>query len=287
VESVLSLIVIGSNCCSHTLTLIAWLGAVAAATDRHSDIAIRIIRTAGPATEKHVPVILLEAEMSEAAQPAEGTSAAYGNYILRTGKGVVGELELLYGRHLYRQRFAGKKPVLDLGPGRCWFTKQNVEDIVAVDNSPELVQHYSREGIKIRLGDAYNIPFPDGYFEGVFCCWLFEHLADPARSLAEIHRVMKPGGYACVIVPTPYDMVAFYDDHTHIRPFTKVSLAQLAEDSGMAKHRVEFLRWARGTKLILRSMGAATAAAYFRLCDGALRRLGPVNKRNLMLEAWK
>jgi SAM-dependent methyltransferase len=224
--------------------------------------------------------------MSEVAQSSEVPSVAYGNYILRTGKGVVGELELLYGHHLYRQRFAGKKPVLDLGPGRCWFTKQNVEDIAAVDNSPEIVEHYSREGIDIRLGDAYNIPFPDDCFEGILCCWLFEHLSDPARSLSEIHRVMKPGGYACVIVPTPYDMVAFYDDYTHIRPFTQASLAQLAEDAGMSRHRVEFLPWTRGTKFILRSMGAA-AAAYFRFCDGALRHLGPVNKRNLMLEAWK
>src|SRR5580692_9923318 len=97
------------------------------------------------------------------------TNESYGSYILRTGGGIVGELELLLGAQWYRTRFAGKAPILDLGPGRCWFTKQNVDDIVAVDNAPELVGHYGQEGINIRLGDAYRIPYPDEYFEGVFC----------------------------------------------------------------------------------------------------------------------
>src|SRR5579872_3096513 len=138
---------------------------------------------------------------------------SYGDYILRTGTGIVGQIELLLGAHWYQAKFHGKSPVLDLGPGRCWFTKQNVTDIVAVDNSCELVEHFTQEGINIKLGDAYHIPFPDGHFEGVFCCWLFEHLSEPVRSIMEIHRVLKPGGYLCLIVPTPNDMVAFYDDY--------------------------------------------------------------------------
>ena len=225
--------------------------------------------------------------MPQTAESPATSRPAYGNYILRTGQGITGELELLFGAHWYGALFAGKKPILDLGPGRCWFTKQNKEDIIAVDNAPDLVDHYRLEGINIHLGDAYHIPFPEKSFQGLFCCWLLEHLEDPGRALAEMHRVLRPGGYACVIVPTPRDMAAFYDDYTHIRPYTRASLTQLAEDTGFQKHRVQYLFWTRGIKYVLCVLGCCWASRYCRFSDSTMRRLGLVNRNNLMLEAWK
>ena len=225
--------------------------------------------------------------MSQRAEPLALSRPAYGNYILRTGRGITGDLELIFGAHWYGTLFAGKKPILDLGPGRCWFTKQNREDIVAVDNAPDLVDHYRLEGIKIHPGDAYHIPFAEKSFQGVFCCWLLEHLEDPGRALAEMHRVLRPGGYACVIVPSPHDMAAFYDDYTHVRPYTPASLTQLAEDTGFQKHRVQYLLWTRGIKVVLRVLGRDWASRYCRFSDVVMRRFRLVNRNNLMLEAWK
>jgi SAM-dependent methyltransferase len=211
----------------------------------------------------------------------------YGEYILRTGTDIVRQLELAFGAHWYRTRFAGKAPVLDLGPGRCWFTKQNIYDIVAVDNAPELVEHYGQEGINIRLGDAYRIPYPGEFFEGVFCCWLLEHLSEPDRAVSEIYRILKPGGYACVVVPSPKDMTAFYDDYTHVRPYTAVSLRQLAEDCGFTQYRIECLPWVRGINYVLRLLGSKAAYKYILWGDKYLRKLHLMNRNNLMLEAWK
>jgi ubiquinone/menaquinone biosynthesis C-methylase UbiE len=162
-----------------------------------------------------------------------------------------------------------------------------VNDIVAVDNAPDLVEHFRREGINIRQGDAYKIPAPEEYFEGVFCCWLLEHLHEPDRAMREMRRVLKPGGYACVIVPTPHDMEAFYADYTHVRPFTKISLKQLAEDAGFIRHKAEYLPWMRGLSRVLAYSGPRLAQAYLRFADHSLRRVGLVNRNNLMLEAWK
>lgn len=225
--------------------------------------------------------------MSQSAEPLAAPRPTYGSYILRTGTPVIRDLEMVYGALWYRTRFAGKKPILDLGPGRCWFTKQNVEDIMAVDNAPDLVEHYRQQGIKTHLGDAYHIPFSDAYFQGIFCCWLFEHLTEPDRALAELHRVLQPGGYACVIVPSPSDMFAFYDDYTHVRPYTPTSLTQLAEDTGFQKHRVEYLAFTRGVTYVLRLLGTAAAYQFCRFTDTAIRRMGLVNRNQLMLEAWK
>lgn len=222
---------------------------------------------------------------------AEGMAAAsgdsYGNYILRTGGGVAGQLELLLGAYWYQSRFAGKAPVLDLGPGRCWFTRQKTNEIVAVDNAPDLVEHFRQEGINILQGDAYKIPAPDGYFEGIFCCWLLEHLHEPDRAMREMRRVMRPGGYACVIVPTPHDMEAFYADYTHVRAFTKISLKQLAEDAGFIHHKSEYLPQMTGLSRVLALAGPRPAHAYLHFADRFLRKVGLVNRNHLMLEVWK
>jgi SAM-dependent methyltransferase len=48
------------------------------------------------------------------------------------------------------------------------------------------------------VGDAGRLPFRDGVFDGVFCSNLLEHVRDPAGVLAEIGRVLRPGGWAWV-----------------------------------------------------------------------------------------
>ncbi|MRG93194.1 methyltransferase domain-containing protein [Polyangium spumosum] len=43
-------------------------------------------------------------------------------------------------------------------------------------------------------GDAHALPFEDGSFDVVYCRFVLEHVADPARVLQEMHRVLRPGG---------------------------------------------------------------------------------------------
>lgn len=213
---------------------------------------------------------------------------SYGDYILSTGKGVVGEYELLLGRYFYEREFAGKAPVLDLAPGRCWFTKQNPDDIHAVDLAPEIVKHYAAEGLKIKEGSAYDIPHPDGFFEGVFCCWLFEHLDDPNRAMAEILRVLRPGGLCYLVVPSVHQLInGFWDDYTHVRPFTPASLIQLALFNGFERPRPEYLVYTRFGIRLLPRLGPEFTYRYIKFCDGALRKLGVVNKNMLTLACHK
>jgi SAM-dependent methyltransferase len=44
------------------------------------------------------------------------------------------------------------------------------------------------------VGDAHHLPFGDETFDAVVTLNTFEHLYDPTRAAAEIHRVLKPGG---------------------------------------------------------------------------------------------
>lgn len=219
--------------------------------------------------------------------PQSCATTSYGRYILGTGEGLVGQIETVWGRFWYDSRFRGKRPVADVGPGRCWFTRQDPSSIIAVDNAPDLVQHYAAEGLQTKLGRAEAMPFPDNYFEGIFCCWLFEHLPDPERAILELHRVLKPGGLCTIVVPTPVDMVAFYADFTHIRPFTAASLRQLAAVASFTRIRTQDLPWTRGLRLVRRAFGEEAAYSYVTASDRYLRRLALRNRTNMVLDAWK
>jgi SAM-dependent methyltransferase len=50
-------------------------------------------------------------------------------------------------------------------------------------------------------GDAYRTPFADAAFDAVVCSEVLEHLEDYHAALAEIARVLKPGGVFVATVP--------------------------------------------------------------------------------------
>lgn len=55
--------------------------------------------------------------------------------------------------------------------------------------------------ISVQLGDAYQLPFPDGSFDGVHCERVLQHLEDPDAALSEMARVVRPGGRVVVAEP--------------------------------------------------------------------------------------
>jgi SAM-dependent methyltransferase len=53
--------------------------------------------------------------------------------------------------------------------------------------------------VTFRRADIHRLPFEDASFDHVFVCFLLEHLAEPALGLAELRRVLKPGGSITVV----------------------------------------------------------------------------------------
>jgi SAM-dependent methyltransferase len=49
--------------------------------------------------------------------------------------------------------------------------------------------------------DAYHLPLPDNAFDIVVAAEILEHLTDDERAIAEIVRVVRPGGMVAVTVP--------------------------------------------------------------------------------------
>ena len=85
------------------------------------------------------------------------------------------------------------------------------------------------------------LPFADGELGAVVMTEVLEHVRDPAGALAELHRVLRPGGRLCLSVPTSYTELVFWRLHpryaenaTHLRIFTKPELQRLIEVGGFA-----------------------------------------------------
>jgi len=72
--------------------------------------------------------------------------------------------------------------------------------LTGIDREPSQIayatQHLSQLGLKgdLKVGDAGNLPFPDGSFDHVYAIWFLEHLNNPIEILQQAHKVLKPGG---------------------------------------------------------------------------------------------
>jgi SAM-dependent methyltransferase len=61
--------------------------------------------------------------------------------------------------------------------------------------------------------DIHTIPLPDASFDCVFCTGTLEHVQEPQRVMAEIHRILRPGGVVHLEVPFLQGFHADPDDY--------------------------------------------------------------------------
>src|SRR5262245_40057765 len=54
-------------------------------------------------------------------------------------------------------------------------------------------------GVELAEGDALRLPFGDGSFDAITVAYGLRNIADPAASLAEMRRVLAPGGRAVIL----------------------------------------------------------------------------------------
>lgn len=69
--------------------------------------------------------------------------------------------------------------------------------------------------------DGASIPFGDASFDTILCTEVLEHTAEPEALIAEMHRVLKPGG--TLIATVPFSARVHYAGHD-FRRFTKYAL---------------------------------------------------------------
>ena len=95
------------------------------------------------------------------------------------------------------------KRVLDVGCGKGRFARVFKEaepeaEIWGLDIS-EAMLRFVPEGIHTRAGSMTELPFEDAFFDGAYATESLEHAVEIEKAVAEICRVVKPGGRIAII----------------------------------------------------------------------------------------
>ncbi len=99
--------------------------------------------------------------------------------------------------------FTAGTRVLELGGGsgfQASLIAARGAEVTSIDVALPVDQ---RKFFPVQLYDGQTIPFPDGTFDIVFSSNVLEHVANLDGMMKEMHRVLKPGGLAIHILPTP------------------------------------------------------------------------------------
>jgi SAM-dependent methyltransferase len=150
--------------------------------------------------------------------------------------------------------------VLDAGSGRAPYrdlfahARYETADFMAVKGKTYTEQDY--------VCDLAAIPVEDARFDHVVLTQVLEHIPEPRAVLAELHRVLKPGGTLWLTAPL------FYAEHE--KPYdyfryTQFGLRHLLEGTGFTVREVAWMEGYLGTlsyqaRLMSRSLPASPDA---------------------------
>jgi ubiquinone/menaquinone biosynthesis C-methylase UbiE len=100
--------------------------------------------------------------------------------------------------------------VLDIGTGPGFLAREIADgvgpfgDVLAIDSSEPMLELARRRCadapcVRVRAGDATALPAADASFDAAVSVQVYEYIADLDTALAELRRVLRPGGRAAVV----------------------------------------------------------------------------------------
>jgi len=110
---------------------------------------------------------------------------------------------------LAAEELAGAARVLDVGCGDGQVSRLAVaggaQTVVGVDPTwnQVAVAHRRGGGASFARAGAAELPFPDAAFDAVVACLVFEHITEVDAAIAEVARVLAPGGRFCFFLNHP------------------------------------------------------------------------------------
>ena len=133
-------------------------------------------------------------------------SIAAGDYDARAHDSVI-PLQRYWQRQRHKhitELIAGQGPVCDVGCGSSKIISALPKGSVALDILPQKLRYARRYGVPLVLGSGFTLPFQDASFPCVLSSQVIEHVPMDSPIMAELLRVLKPGGR--LVLGTPdYD----------------------------------------------------------------------------------
>ena len=125
------------------------------------------------------------------------------------------------------------------GRARSWVAE-------GVEISRTATEHARVEGFKVFCGDLAEAGYPAGYFDVIIASELLEHVDEPGRVVAEMARILRPGGLLWATTPNIEGLSArvlglnwttVSPDHLHLFSRKGISnCARLPDSASKAGH---------------------------------------------------
>lgn len=119
-----------------------------------------------------------------------------------------------------------------------------VRRVVAVDGSAAMLQAarrrlHSLDNVDLRRGEIEALPIDDARLDAAVLVLVLHHIPEPPKALAEVARVLKPGGRILLVDMLPHDRESYRQQMGHVwLGFSEDHTARLLTEAGFDAIRV-------------------------------------------------
>jgi len=201
----------------------------------------------------------------ESKEPQRRSFTDYRRFIQQHYDGLPGKLTAVTGLLTGHEALAGRlirpgafdiqgcKRILDAGCGNGRYSRFLLRHadpdalLTAFDYSQGMLQ---RARARLRTdrvlqvaADLTRLPYADACFDAVVCGWVLEHLPDPRPGLAELARVLQPGGKLLLLATEDTFNGAMCSRMWHCRTYNRAELRKICSECGLFwQHELWFSR---------------------------------------------
>ena len=144
-------------------------------------------------------------------------------------------------------------PALEVGDFGCGTGRLSevlaplVRRVVAVDGSADMLDAARARlaphaNVEVREGEIEGLPLAAGELDAAVLSLVLHHVPDPGLALAEVARVVRPGGRLLVVDMLPHDRVEYQQQMGHVwLGFSEAQIARLLTGAGFQGIRIHTL----------------------------------------------